>query len=186
MGELGADSGNTCRHSHDFNIGYVLTCPYCGTTQDGVGDEVDCQHTWEYRGGMLAVCPYCSEKQYVFEVPTGGVDTGVLRTFETGATRDTVEGKLDYEGALSPIVLKRFAEYMDKHCTASDGSRRSTDNWQLGIPKEQYLKSLIRHTLDLWLMHRGYPVSGIFIGVEDLLCAIMFNAMGLLHEQLVR
>jgi len=35
-----------------------------------------------------------------------------VRTFDTGATRDTEDGKLDYEGFLSGRVLKRYAEYM--------------------------------------------------------------------------
>jgi len=32
-----------------------------------------------------------------------------MRQFESGATRDTEDGKLDYEGFLSPAVLLRFA-----------------------------------------------------------------------------
>ena len=33
-----------------------------------------------------------------------------MRTFATGATRDTEVEKLDYEGFLSPVVLKAYAE----------------------------------------------------------------------------
>jgi len=40
---------------------------------------------------------------------------GKIRKFDTGATRDTNEGKYDYEGILSPTVIKRYAEYMNKH-----------------------------------------------------------------------
>ncbi|KKM02617.1 hypothetical protein LCGC14_1782680, partial [marine sediment metagenome] len=31
-----------------------------------------------------------------------------IRTFSSGATRDTTQGKLDYIKALSPIVLRRY------------------------------------------------------------------------------
>ena len=34
---------------------------------------------------------------------------GKIRKFETGATRDTDQGKYDYEGFLSPVVLDRFS-----------------------------------------------------------------------------
>jgi len=33
-------------------------------------------------------------------------DTGTIRQFTTGATRDTSDGKLDYEGFISPLVLE--------------------------------------------------------------------------------
>lgn len=105
-----------------------------------------------------------------------------MRTFETGATRDSDDDKLDYEGFLSPIVLTRFAEYMHKNRIQSDGNLRSSDNWQKGIPKEQYIKSLFRHFMELWTLHRGsldYSEEK-----EDILCAIMFNSMGYLYELL--
>lgn len=102
-----------------------------------------------------------------------------IRTFETGATRDTEEGKLDYEGFLSPIVLEKFAEYMNRHRKQSDGQLRDSDNWQKGIPIVTYMKSLFRHFMDLWKEHRGYRSRD---GIEDALCGIIFNAMGYLFE----
>ena len=102
-----------------------------------------------------------------------------IRKFKSGATRDTDLGKLDFEGFLSPLVLQRFGEYMDKHRTQSDGSRRGSDNWQLGIDKDAYIKSAWRHFHDWWMEHRGYKSRD---GVEDALCAIMFNSMGYLLE----
>lgn len=105
---------------------------------------------------------------------------GAIRTFETGATRDTDVGKNDYEGFLSPLVIERFGDYMTKHRRQSDGKLRDSDNWQKGIPRPQYIKSLFRHFIDLWKAHRGYDV----IDVEETLCAIVFNAMGYLHEWL--
>ena len=104
-----------------------------------------------------------------------------IRTFETGATRDSELGKLDYEGFLSPTVLKTYAEYMNKHRVQSDGKLRDSDNWQRGIPKSVYMKSLWRHFMDLWLEHRGFKSRD---GLMNALCDIPFNAMGYMYETL--
>ena len=105
-----------------------------------------------------------------------------MRTFETGATRDSDEGKLDYEGFLSPLVLQRYAEYMHKHRKQSDGSMRDSDNWQKGMPLNVYIKSAWRHFHDWWMEHRGLPSRE---GLEEALCALMFNTMGYLHQVLI-
>lgn len=84
-------------------------------------------------------------------------DNGTLRTFASGATRDTASGKLDPEGFLDPLVILAFSEYMDRHRVQSDGSLRASDNWKAGFPRAQTMKSLWRHFLDLWLLHRGHP-----------------------------
>lgn len=102
-----------------------------------------------------------------------------MRVFESGATRDSSEDKLDYEGFLNPLVLERYAKYMHKHRLQADGKLRASDNWQKGMPRAEYVKSLLRHTMELWISHR----HGIHDPItEDALCAIMFNAMGLLNE----
>ena len=100
------------------------------------------------------------------------------RTFATGALRDVETGKLDYEGFLSPLVLRRYAEYLDSHGVASDGSIRTGDNWQKGIPLDAYMKSAWRHFMDVWMSHRGWLSEG----KEEALCAVLFNLMGYLHE----
>lgn len=100
------------------------------------------------------------------------------RTFASGATRDNMEGKLQYEGFLSPLVLERYAQYMDKHRLQSDGSLRAPDNWTKGIPSEAYKDSLIRHVFDAWIAWRSGNID------QEILCAIMFNVMGLLYEEL--
>lgn len=102
-----------------------------------------------------------------------------IRTFPSGATRDTDDNKLDYEGFLSPLVIKTFAEYMNKHRKQTDGKLRDSDNWQRGMPKEEYVKSLFRHFVDLWMFNRGYKGRDT---IEEALCGIMFNSMGFLHE----
>jgi hypothetical protein len=105
-----------------------------------------------------------------------------MRCFQTGATRDSDDGKLDFEGFISPRVLYRFAEYMHRHRYQADGAVRASDNWQKGIPSEAYIKSLARHFMDLWWRWRDQPNDDE--GINEALCAILFNAQGLLHERL--
>lgn len=100
-----------------------------------------------------------------------------VRTFESGATRDELAQKPDYEGYLSPLVIERFGQYMLEHQQTPDGPRAS-DNWQLGIPKDEYIKSFFRHAITVWKAHRNGQVD------QAAWCAIMFNAMGYLHESL--
>lgn len=104
-----------------------------------------------------------------------------LRTFETGATRDTDDGKLDYEGFFSPLVLRARAEYMHRHRFQADGQPRAADNWQKGIPSDAYMSSLWRHFMDVWLIHRGHDPG---VSLEEAICAAMFNLEGYLHEAL--
>lgn len=101
------------------------------------------------------------------------------RYFETGAYRDGDNGKYDYEGFLSPIVLERYAGYMHRHRVQSDGKERPSDNWQLGIPRDQYIKSAFRHFVDWWKEHRGYRSRD---GLEDALGGLLFNVMGYWYE----
>ncbi len=104
-----------------------------------------------------------------------------MRTFDTGATRDVDQDKYDYEGFLSPLVLERYARYMHKHRTQADGNLRDSDNWQKGMPKTAYMKSGWRHFFDWWSEHRGVPSRE---GLEDALCALLFNVSGYLLEVL--
>jgi len=103
------------------------------------------------------------------------------RNFKGGAYRDSEEGKLDYEGFLSPIVLSEFAKYMHKHRIQSNGKLRDSDNWQKGIPKGVYMKSMCRHFMGVWLEHRGYESRD---GMIDALCGLLFNVQGYLFEVL--
>lgn len=114
-------------------------------------------------------------------LPPASNDEQVKRTFETGATRDTDDGKYDYEGFISPLVLREYAAYMHKNRKMRDGSYRSADNWQKGIPLDAYMKSLLRHVMDVWLLHRGHPADTDLV---EALCAVKFNTDGYLLELL--
>lgn len=112
-----------------------------------------------------------------------------MDTFETGATRNPDVDKYDYEGFLSPIVLEAFAKYMHAHRHGADGNFRDSDNWQKGIPMPRYMKSLWRHFMDAWTMHRREGNWNCSVEPDQMieaLCAIMFNTMGYLHEFLKR
>lgn len=106
---------------------------------------------------------------------------GGIRRFDTGASRDTDAGKLDYEGFLSPDVIDAFARYMNKNRKMADGSLRDSDNWQKGIPIPVYMKSMFRHFMDVWRLHRGLTARE---NMEDALCGLLFNVQGYLHEYL--
>lgn len=123
-----------------------------------------------------------------FEIDAGEIErvrgtqaAGNLREFATGATRDVETGKLDYEGFLSPAVLEAYAAYMDKHRVQSDGNVRPADNWQKGIPRDVYMKSMWRHFMDVWKAHRGQAIS---VNHVDALMALMFNVQGYTFELL--
>jgi len=109
-----------------------------------------------------------------------------MRNFDTGATRDSETGKNDYEGFYSPLVIEAFGNYMNKHRIQADGQLRDSDNWQKGIPRDAYIKSLWRHFLDAWFIHRGYKridkSTGEEITMVEVLCAILFNVQGYLFE----
>jgi 5'(3')-deoxyribonucleotidase len=113
--------------------------------------------------------------------------TSAVRKFATGATRDTDTGKLDYEGFLSPLALRSFAEFMHRNRFQKDGSLRDSDNWQKGIPLDAYMKSLFRHFMEVWMIHRGITAldeKGQEVNLETALNAVLFNAQGYLHEHL--
>lgn len=113
---------------------------------------------------------------------------GQIRKFKTGATRDTSEGKNEYEGFYHPLVIEEFGNYMTIHRKQVDGQLRTSDNWQKGIPQSAYMESLLRHILDLWFLHRGYirfdKKDRHKITKKEALCAILFNVQGYLFEEL--
>lgn len=130
----------------------------------------------------LDYCDNCGQHKSSHDAQ-GCVAPFDIRTFTTGASRNAEDGKLDYDGFLSPTVLRRYAEYMHRNRRLADGSLRDSDNWQRGMPEEVYRKSLWRHFVDVWTLHRSGANDD---ALEDALCAVLFNASGLLHEVLRR
>ena len=110
-----------------------------------------------------------------------------IRTFDTGATRDKEDHKNDYEGFFSPLVFRRYGDYMQEHRKQKDGSVRDSDNWQKGMGLSAFMKSKWRHFMDIWTIFDGYKAidfDGAEVDLEDALCADLFNTMGYLHEVL--
>ena len=123
-----------------------------------------------------------------------------VKMLPSGATRSAEGGKFDYEGFINPGVLFEYSKYLHKHRVQADGSFRDSDNWQKGMSNDDYMKPLLRHTMDAWLIHRGYavykekaeqgeathigtglelvPISWHRTSLKDSLCGIIFNASG--------
>ena len=81
-----------------------------------------------------------------------------IRKFNTGATRDTSSGKLEYFGFMHPLCDYSYANYMNQHRKMTDGSLRDSNNWWGGFPKIIVLQSMCRHIEDLKLINAGYFV----------------------------
>ena len=111
-----------------------------------------------------------------------------MREFTTGATRDSEDGKADYEGFLSPFVIEVYGKYMHQHRIQADGKLRDSDNWQKGFGEHHCdvcMKSLWRHFLDMWFIHRGHKrfdkKDGHEVTLIEATCAILFNVMAYMH-----
>ncbi len=108
-----------------------------------------------------------------------------MRKFKGGATRDSNEGKFDYEGFLSPLVIEAYGKYMHKNRKQADGKLRDSDNWQKGFGENHLsvcMKSLWRHLIDLWKEHRGFKGRET---IDDAICGILFNTMAYYHQLLI-
>ncbi len=106
------------------------------------------------------------------------------RKFNTGATRDNNTDKPNYAGFFSPLVIKRFGEYMMKHQVLPDGSKRNADNWKQLFGDNHAtvcFESNLRHVIDLWLIHDDMA-SLSRDEHQDVLCAMMFNTMAELYK----
>lgn len=104
-------------------------------------------------------------------------DNGVIRTSSTGANRNSAEGKVNYQGALSPLVIEAYGKYIQKHAILPDGTVRDNKNWQklFGTHKEHRqicIESAWRHFLDLLKEHDGYDSRD---GIDEALGGLMFN-----------
>ena len=114
-----------------------------------------------------------------------------MREFATGATRNSDTGKYDYEGFLSPLVIERYAAYMHEHRLQADGKLRDSDNWQKHFGDKHFdvcMKSLWRHFVDMWFLHRGFKrydkLDGHEISKEEAICAVMFNVIAYMDKLL--
>ena len=94
-------------------------------------------------------------------------DSGKREQYESGAVRDTNEGKIRWD--LLPIeALKRAAIHYP------DGAKKYDDNnWKLGIPTGRFIESTCRHWAQYQLGETG----------EDHLSAVIFNVLGIIWNE---
>lgn len=81
-----------------------------------------------------------------------------IRKLESGAVRDTDDGKFEYFGFMHPLNDYSFAKYMHEHRKMADGSLRDSDNWWAGFGLKVCIQSLARHMEDLKMIHAGFFV----------------------------
>lgn len=98
-----------------------------------------------------------------------------ITKFNTGAIRDTQEGKLDFVETLSWTALNRYIQYM-----TSKKVKYGSGNFKKGIPIDSYERSLIRH-LDKYM--RNKFENGNDELDQDHLAAMVFNIFGIMHEE---
>lgn len=162
----------TCRWDVDGRCVLTADCHFEGSQEKIIANVVAAPTT----GRLLLL----EDPSFVPTTPTG------VRQFKSGATRSADAGRYDPEGFLSPLVIERFCEYMNKHRLQPDGSIRGSDNWQKGIPLATYAKGMWRHFLHFWTRHRGHAVRDDMsaANIEEDLCAMLFNVQGYLFEVL--
>lgn len=98
-----------------------------------------------------------------------------ITNFDTGAIRDSQEGKPDFVETVSFTAHRRFVEYM-----TGKKKKYGAGNFKKGIPIESYEKSLLRH-VDKYF--RNKYENGNDEPNEDHLAAIRFNVDGIMHEE---
>lgn len=94
-------------------------------------------------------------------------DSGHREEYNTGARRDTQDGKPRYD-LITPLGLRRLAiHYMN-------GAKKYGEyNYTKGIASSRYMASLLRHAFAYLEGDRS----------EDHLSAISFNALGIAHNE---
>ena len=95
--------------------------------------------------------------------------------FTSGAIRDVQDGKEDYIETISWTAFRRYAQYM-----TGKKKKYGEGNFKLGIPVESYEKSLVRHLVKY--LTNKYE-NGNLEKEEDHLSAMVFNILGIMHEQ---
>jgi len=98
-----------------------------------------------------------------------------ITTFDSGAIRDSQDGKESYAETISWVSLKRYAEYM-----TAKKIKYGSGNFKKGIPISSYEESLMRHISKYFI--NKYE-NGDLEKSEDHLSAIVFNAFGIMFEE---
>lgn len=94
-------------------------------------------------------------------------DSGKREEFQTGAQRDTRDGKGRFD-LISPFMLRRLAVVMERGAIKYDAR-----NWEKGMPFSRFTDSALRH-INQFVMGKED---------EDHLAQAVFNLMALIHFQ---
>lgn len=81
-----------------------------------------------------------------------------MRKFQSGATRDSNDGKIAYYGFRHPLVEHSFGKYMLGHQIQADGKKREANNWWGTWDEKISIDSLVRHAEELQAIDAGYYV----------------------------
>jgi hypothetical protein len=92
-------------------------------------------------------------------------DSGKREDFDSGAKRDTQEGKPRYD-LVPPLALKRVAELY-----ARGAVKYGAHNWSKGIQYSRCFASLLRHAYQWAVGEKD----------EDHLAAVVFNSLCIMH-----
>jgi hypothetical protein len=94
-------------------------------------------------------------------------DSGKRETWDTGAQRDTEDGKGRYD--LIPAgPVHRLAQLYQRGAV-----KYEDNNWKKGIPTKRFMSSLLRHAFQYLAGDRS----------EDHLAAVAFNAFGAMYNE---
>ena len=97
----------------------------------------------------------------------GLADCGARQEFSTGSRRDTQSGK-PRPDLISPLLKIAVGNHL-----MLGAIKYSEGNWSKGQPSSRYAESLERHLVE----------ASLGLEDEDHLSAIVFNAMGLIHNR---
>lgn len=102
-----------------------------------------------------------------------------MRKFETGATRNSDEGRYNPARSIGWRAMAAYANWVEKHATLPDGSKRPTDNWKKGFPLDAIEVSLGRHAMEfLAAVERGD-----YEAADESAMGIWFNCQAYVFER---
>ena len=172
------------------DLAYITGKIYTSEQDDCITDEQGYKnHSWDYRPGDKVrweevfqryeekCCGRCNgvDDKCISDRPDKDYFQSMKeeygkRTFDTGAVRDSNEGK-SRPDLISPYFTERLGFRL-----AEGAKKYEENNWKKGIPDEAFLESLERHLV-------AYKMGKTD---EDHLSALAFNCMGIIHNQEVR
>lgn len=108
-----------------------------------------------------------------------------ITQFNTGAIRDTQDGKLDFVETMAWMAIAEYSKYM-----TAKKAKYGSGNFHKGIPVESYQASLMRHIVKYLCIaecrQRGVIPPAWMEAHEDHLCAVIFNTLGIIYEESIK